>query len=158
VTAFKPLEDVTVNDINLTYDISVTGFLIGVQRSVDLMEDGGRIIAVSGNDTHTFMPLHGLLASAKSALETLVRQLAVEQAENDIKVNAVNPGILDKENYYTTVSDETEEAIADLTERTPKQDAVPLESAAEAIVTFAEPRHEWVTGEVLHVDGGLIAR
>ncbi|MCY4729923.1 SDR family oxidoreductase [Natronomonas gomsonensis] len=157
VTAFKPLTEVTPQDISLTYDLGVTGFLLAAQHSIERMDEGGRIIAVSGNDSHTFMPLHGLLGSAKAALECLVRYLAVEQANNGITVNAVNPGLLDKDNYYTSISEETAAAMAELEEQTPKEGAVPPSAVAEGIVTLAEPRSEWITGEVLNVDGGLAA-
>lgn len=157
VTSFKPIREVSAKDIDLTYDIAVKGFVLGAQRALDLMDDGGRIVAVTGNDNHTYMPLHALLGSAKSALENLVRYLAVEEADNDVEVNAVNPGLLDKENYYAKVSEETASAVDKLTSETPKG-AVPLRSAAEGIVALADPRHEWITGEVLHVDGGLHAR
>ena len=157
VTAFKPLAEVTAKDVSLTYDLGVTGFLLAAQNAIDRMEEGGRIVAVSGNDSHTFMPLHGLLGSAKAALECLVRYLAVEQADDGIVVNAINPGLLDKENYYTSISDETAAAMADLEEQTPKGGAVPPSAVAEGTVALAEPRNEWITGEVLNVDGGLAA-
>lgn len=155
VTAFKPLTEVTPKDIDLTYDLSVTGFLLATQRAVELMDDGGRIVAISGNDSHTCLPLHGLLGSAKAALECLVQYLAIELAENDIAVNAVNPGPLDKDNYYTSVSEETAAAMQDLSERMPKDKTVPLSAVADGIVMLSEPGREWITGEVLQVDGGL---
>jgi NAD(P)-dependent dehydrogenase (short-subunit alcohol dehydrogenase family) len=157
VTAFKPLAEVTAKDVSLTYGLGVTGFLLAAQNAIDRMDEGGRIVAISGNDSHTFMPLHGLLGSVKAALECLVRYLAVEQADAGIAVNAVNPGLLDKENYYTSISDETAAAMAELEERTPKDSAVPPSAVAEGVVALAEPRNEWITGEVLNVDGGLAA-
>lgn len=157
VTAFKPLAEVTPKDVSLTYGLGVTGFLLAAQHSIDRMGEGGRIVAVSGNDSHTFMPLHGLLGSAKAALECLVRYLAVEQADDGIAVNAVNPGLLDKDNYYTSISEETAATMEELEGRTPKGSAVPPSAVAEGIVTLAEPRNEWVTGEVLNVDGGFAA-
>jgi NAD(P)-dependent dehydrogenase (short-subunit alcohol dehydrogenase family) len=157
VTAFKPLDEVTVKDIALTYDLGITGFLLATQRALDLMDEDGCVVAVSGNDSHTYMPLHGLLASAKTALECLVRYLAVEQAQHGIRVNAVNPGPLRKDNYYASVSSETAAAMDELEERVPKGDTVPLDAVAESVALLADPRNEWVTGEVLHVDGGLAA-
>lgn len=155
VTAFKPLDEVTKKDVVLTYDLGVSGFLLATQRALNLMGEDSCVIAVSGNDSHTYMPLHGLLASAKAALECLVRYLAVEQAENGIRVNAVNPGPLRKDNYYASVSAETAAAMEELEERVPKGDTVPLDAVAESVALLADPRNEWVTGEVLHVDGGL---
>lgn len=157
VTAFKPLDEVTAKDVALTYDLGVTGFLLATQRALDLMDEDGCVVAVSGNDSHTYMPSHGLLASAKAALECLVRYLAVEQAANGIRVNAVNPGPLQKENYYASVSDETAAAMEDLEARVPNGGAVPLDAVAESVALLADPRNDWVTGEVLHVDGGLSA-
>lgn len=158
VTAFKPLDEVTPKDVSLTYGLGVTGFLVATQEALDLMDEGGSVIAVSGNDSHTYMPLHGLLASAKAAMECLVRYLAVEQAAAGVRVNAVNPGLLDKENYYTGVSAETAAAMEALEAQTPMGGAVPPSAVADTIVMLAGPGTEWVTGQVLNVDGGLSAR
>lgn len=157
VTAFKPLDEVTQKDIDLTFDVCINAFLFGAQRALELLNDGGRIIAVSGNDSYKYMPLHGLLGGAKAALEQLVSYLAVEQASRGISVNAVNPGIIDKPggNYYTSLTDETEAAMARMREQIPMGRAPNAEEVAGAILMLAGDDAQWVTGQVVNVDGGL---
>lgn len=157
VTAFKALDEVTEKDISLTFDVCINAFLLGSQRALELMNEEGRIIAVSGNDSYKYMPLHGLLGGAKAALEQLVSYLAVEQAPRNIPVNAVNPGIIDKpeENYYTTLTNETEAAMAQMREEIPMGRAPTAEEVADAILMVAGDDAQWVTGQTINVDGGL---
>jgi enoyl-[acyl-carrier protein] reductase III len=76
-TAFKPLLEVKPHHLEKTYAITIGAFLAIVQRIAPSMPAGGRIVAISGMDTHRFVAGHGVLASAKAALEALTRYLAV---------------------------------------------------------------------------------
>ncbi len=73
-------------------------FLLATKRALGLIGDS-RNVTSSGNDSYTHPPLHGLLASAKSALETLVQYLVIDQVDNGIRVNAVNSDPFCKDNY-----------------------------------------------------------
>src|SRR5439155_409162 len=68
-TAFKPLLEVKPHHVEKTYAISVGAFLQMVQRIAPRMPGGGRIVTISGMDTHRYVAGHGVLASAKAALE-----------------------------------------------------------------------------------------
>jgi NAD(P)-dependent dehydrogenase (short-subunit alcohol dehydrogenase family) len=156
VTRFKPLSEVTMKDISLTFGLSVNGFILATQRAIDLMDSGGRIISVSG--AMSYMPYNGLLDSAKSAMEQLTRYFAIEHADDNINANAIRPGVLAKEdNYFTELDDETREFIEFLVEKTPKKRAGELDEVAAVVLMLASDEAEWITGEVIDVNGGLSA-
>jgi NAD(P)-dependent dehydrogenase (short-subunit alcohol dehydrogenase family) len=84
--------EVTPHHVEKTHAISIGSFLQIVQVIAPRMGEGGRIVTISGMDTHRYVAGHGVLASAKGALETLTKSLAVEAGPRGITVNAVNPG------------------------------------------------------------------
>src|SRR5207245_4748430 len=94
-TAFKPLLEVKPHHVEKTYAITLGAFLQTVQRIAPRMPRGGRIVSISGMDTHRYVAGHGVLASAKAALEALTRYLAVELGPPGITANSVNPGYVD---------------------------------------------------------------
>src|SRR5436305_10196944 len=106
-TAFKPLLEVKPHHVEKTYAITVGAFLQMVQRVAPRMPGGGRIVTISGMDTHRYVAGHGVLASAKAALEALTRYLAVELGPRGITVNAVNPGYEDTDYVPHYFGDET---------------------------------------------------
>src|SRR5881628_185875 len=70
------------------------------------MPPSGRIVTISGMDTHRYVAGHGILASAKAALEALTRYLAVELGPRGITVNAVNPGYVETDSVAMYLADE----------------------------------------------------
>ncbi|MGK5088026.1 SDR family oxidoreductase [Bdellovibrionota bacterium FG-2] len=70
-TAFKNLLELKSHRIDKTLNMTIKGFILGVQRAVALMPQGGWVVTVSGMDTLKAVPRHGLLGGAKAALETL---------------------------------------------------------------------------------------
>ncbi|MBM4442523.1 MAG: SDR family oxidoreductase, partial [Candidatus Rokubacteria bacterium] len=94
-TAFRPLLEQKPHNVQKTFAISVDSFVAAVQHAAPAMADGGRIVVVSGIDSHQAMTGHGVLGAAKAAMESLVRSLALELGPRGITVNAVSPGLLD---------------------------------------------------------------
>jgi NAD(P)-dependent dehydrogenase (short-subunit alcohol dehydrogenase family) len=160
VTAFEPLAEVSRKEIDLTFDLSVHAFVLSVQRALPLMDEGGCVVGVSGMDSHTAMPGHGLLGAAKSAQETLTRYLAVEHGGDDVRINSVNVGVseTDSSEYYFGSSDEAAAFGEMLVEQTPLGDTTPPESVATAVAMLCGDDAGGVTGQVLNVDSGLSAR
>src|ERR1700730_4775442 len=77
-TAFKPLLEVKPHNLARTFDLSVGGFLATVQEAVKAMGKNERVIMVSGIDSVRMLSGHGVLGAAKSALESMVRDLSFE--------------------------------------------------------------------------------
>jgi NAD(P)-dependent dehydrogenase (short-subunit alcohol dehydrogenase family) len=98
------------------------------------------------------MPYHASVAMAKGAVEGLTRSLAAEFAPN-IRVNAIAPSITDTPMASKILStDEKKEASA---KRHPLKLIGKAEDIANAAYYFLSDQSAWVTGQILHVDGGI---
>lgn len=155
-TAFKPLLEVKPHHIEKTFAITVTGFVISCQRAAELMRGRkGKIVAISGYDVHTFLPRHGVLGAAKSALETLVKYFAVELAPLGINVNAVNPGFLATTSTKIYMGDLYDE-IKRLNEQiTPRGRVTDGQEIADVVMFLCSNQADWICGQTIRADGGL---
>ena len=155
-TAFKPLLDIKPHHIEKTFAITVTGFVVACQRSAELMQNRkGKIVAISGYDTHTFLPRHGVLGAAKSALETLVKYFAVELAPIGINVNAVNPGFLATTSTKIYMG-EFYDDIKNLNEQiTPRGRVTEGKEIADVVMFLCSEAADWICGQTIRADGGL---
>jgi 3-oxoacyl-[acyl-carrier protein] reductase len=109
----------------------------------------GRIVCVVSGQSQGPMVGELAYATTKGGLEMLVRQLAPELMRLGITVNAVNPGVTDT--YWIT--DEIRPALL---ERMPAGRLGQAEDAARAIAWLCSPEAEWVTGQVIHSEGGFV--
>lgn len=154
-TAFKPLLEVKPHNVARTFDLSVGGFLAMVQEASKHMDNGGRVIMISGIDSVRMLPGHGVLGAAKAALESMVRDLAFELGPRDITVNGVNVGYMDTDSsrYYFGAEFET------MTQRSASRCALgrlpTLEEIASAVCLLCMPEASYITGQTIMVDGGL---
>ena len=155
-TAFKPLLDVKPHHIEKTFAITVTGFVLGCQRSAALMKGlKGKIVAISGYDTHTFLPRHGVLGAAKSALETLIKYFAVELAPMGINVNAVNPGFLATTSTKIYMGDLYDKVKKLNEEITPRSRVTAGKEIADIVMFLCSDEADWICGQTIRADGGL---
>src|ERR1700730_11222395 len=94
---FQPPMDITLEQWDAAFNSQAKAFLVAVREAVALMGDGGRIFAITyaeGSRTGGLQPWVGM-GSAKAALGSLVRYLAVAVAKRGITVNAISPGWTD---------------------------------------------------------------
>lgn len=155
-TAFKPLLETKPHHIEKTFAITVTGFVLGCQQAAKLMEGRhGKIVAISGYDTHTYLPRHGVLGAAKSALETLVKYFAVELAPLKINVNAINPGFIASTStqiylgeFYETLKRANEQI-------TPRGGVTSGKELADVVMFLCSEEASWICGQTIRTDGGL---
>jgi len=119
-----------------------------------LMPKGGAIVTVSGMDTLRAVPLHGLLGSAKAALENLTAHAAHELAPFGIRVNGVNPGFFDSESTRKYLGPAVPYVHAAAAKQSPFRRLPQLEEIANVILFLASSRSSWICGQTLKVDGG----
>jgi len=153
-TAFKPLSEIKEHHIAKTMNITVTAFVLAMNAFKSLMPAGAKVVTVSGIDTKKYCANHGLLAAAKSALETLTRYYAVEWASEKIFVHGVNPGLVDTDSLKIYFGSSYEEYKASLSSLVPMGKLMPTEDVAELISFLCTPAADWMNGETLVADGG----
>ena len=154
-TSFRPLLDATPRHIDRTFAISVTGFLRLVQQAMPMLEASGhgRVVAVSGADTVTWIPAHGILAAAKAALESMVAYLACEVGERGVSVIGVNPGWIDGDSLQMMLGPFYESA-SELERRThPMRATMSPDDVAESVVALCTDAARLMSGSVVRADG-----
>jgi enoyl-[acyl-carrier protein] reductase III len=158
-TAFRPLLEQKAHNVEKTFAISVESFITAVQEVAPLMHDGGRIVVVSGIDSHQAMTGHGVLGAAKAAMESLVRSLALELGPRGITVNAVSPGLLDTDSSRLYVEQglgvKWDEASARIARVTPVRRLGTADDVASLVAYLASDTAGFLTGQTILLDGGL---
>lgn len=154
-TALKPLLALKMHQIDKTFAISVRHFILMTQLAFPLLEStSGRIIAISGADTVGYIPTHGLLAAAKSSMETLVRYLAAELGPSGVTAVGVLPGYIDTDSIRMMTGPLYETLKQAEVESHPLREAATPEAAAEAVALLCLPEARWLNGQVVQNDGG----
>jgi 3-oxoacyl-[acyl-carrier protein] reductase len=153
---FAPLQDITADHFHKMFDLNVLGLLLTTQEAVKHFgPEGGSVINIS-SVVSTAAPAGGSVYSAtKGAVDTITRSLAKELGPRKIRVNAINPGMVETEGVRDSGIAESEmrrqyEAQAPLGRIGQPQDIGP------AAVFLASPESGWITGETLRVAGGYI--
>jgi NAD(P)-dependent dehydrogenase (short-subunit alcohol dehydrogenase family) len=157
--AILPMADATAEKIASIFAVNVLGpSLLSAAALPYLAASKGSIVNVSSTFGHK--PIAGLshYAASKAALDQLTRCWALELAPRGVRVNAIAAGPTETGALTGMMSLSPEQAEA-VKER--ERERIPLkrrgnpEEVARWIVALADPAAEWVTGQVITVDGGL---
>lgn len=159
-TAFRPLLDQKPYNIELTLNISVVSFIAAVQAAVPLMAGRpGRIVGISGIDSHQAMIGHGVLGAAKAGMESLVRALALELGPRGITVNGVNPGIIETDSSHMYMERglgrDWATTSAKIVEMTPVRRLGTGEDVAGLVAYLVSDAASFLTGQTILIDGAL---
>jgi enoyl-[acyl-carrier-protein] reductase (NADH) len=138
----------------MTLDVMAHSLVYWAQDVVGrgLMGAGGRIFAMTSSGGTRVLPYYGPVSAAKAALESHVRQLAVELAPRSIAANAIRAGVTAtpaarKIPGYDSLEDWARK-------RNPSGRLTTPDDVARAIVALSHPDTAWITGNVIGVDGG----
>ena len=156
-TAFKPLLELKMHQIDKTFAITIRHFILLAQLGFPLLQPrGGRIVAVSGADTAGYIPGHGLLAAAKAGMETLVRYLACELGPLGVTAVGVLPGYIDTDSIRLMAGPFHPQLLAAEERTHPLRTAATPDDAAEAVALLCRPDARWLNVEIVRTDGGGI--
>ena len=151
----EPLKEaVSQAQMDMTLDVMAHSLVYWVQEVVvrGLMGEGGRVFAMTSAGGSRALPYYGPVSAAKAALESHVRQLALELAPRKITVNSIRAGVTETPSSMKIPGYEELKAMA--LRRNPSGRMTTPEDVARAIVVLSHPDAYWVTGNVIGVDGG----
>lgn len=154
-TAFKPLLEIRPHHLDKTFSLTIGGLMSLVQGAAGLMSDGGRVVAVSGWDSFRALPGHGLLGAAKAAMESLVRQWAVELGPQGVIVSGVCPGPIVTDSFRIYAKDEWDVYEKAWLPYSPLGRFGEPHEIAKIIAFLASTDNTWITGQTIIADGGL---
>ena len=98
VFAYLPLQDVTEKEFHRQFDTNVLGLLLTSKRAAKQFgEKGGCIINIGSVASTLTPPASSIYAATKSAVDSITRVLAKELGPQNIRLNSINPGVIDTE-------------------------------------------------------------
>jgi 3-oxoacyl-[acyl-carrier protein] reductase len=154
VYEFTPIEAVTEDQYRKMFDVNVLGVLLSTQAALKHLGEGGSVINISSAVTSLLPPQSAVYAGTKGALDVITGVLAAELGPRKIRVNAINPGIVETEGTQAAgfIGSEFEKnAVA----QTPLGRTGRPDDIATVAVFLASEDARWLTGEKLTASGGL---
>jgi enoyl-[acyl-carrier protein] reductase III len=148
---------VTPSQWDTAYRCQSRAFLVGVQEASSLLNDGGRVVALSywpGSHLGGFLP-YAAMGSNKAATEAMCRYFAVALAPRGITVNAVCPGLTD-DSIVNALPQEAQDAILGWLRSgwNPMGRPGTPADVAGAVAALCSQDASWITGQTIVVDGG----
>lgn len=150
----KPEEAITQAQMEMTMDVMANSLVYWTQGLINrnLLRKGGRIFAMTSSGGHTMIPHYGAVSAAKAALESHVRQLAMELGPLGITANAIMAGVTDTPALRKIPGNMKMIEVARA--KNPGGRLTTPEDVARAIALLSEEHASWISGNVIGVDGG----
>lgn len=152
---FAPLENVTAEHFHKLFDLNVLGLILASQEAVKHFGPaGGNIVNISSLAATAAFPTTSVYSATKAAVDAVTKALAKELGPRNIRVNSINPGMVETEGVRSA-------GIAEGDFRKQIESQTPLgrigqpQDIAPAAVFLASADSAWITGETLYISGGL---
>ena len=127
---------------------------IGASIALHLAAEGGSIINISSVVATSAPPAASVYSATKAAVDAVTRSLAQELGPRKIRVNSINPGMVETEGFHAAGIHESD-LRKQVEAQTPLGRIGQPQDIAPAAVYLASSDSAWVTGETLYVTGGL---
>ncbi|WP_029605351.1 glucose 1-dehydrogenase [Kozakia baliensis] len=154
VYEFATIEEITEEHFHRLFNINVLGTLLTTQAAVHHLSAGSSIINISSVASRLTLPGSAVYSGTKGAIDVITGSLARELGPKQIRVNAINPGLVETEGTQSagvSGSDMEKGIIA----QTPLGRTGQIQDIAPVAVFLASDDSRWVTGETLITSGGL---
>ncbi len=152
---FAPLEEVTEEEFHRQFNTNVLGLLLTTQAAVkDFGPNGGSVINIGSVVTRLTPPHSSVYAATKGAVDAISGVLAKELGPKKIRVNSLNPGMIETEGTHTAgfIGSEFEKQMAS---QSPLGRIGQPKDIASIAVFLASDDSGWFTGETLTASGGI---
>jgi len=154
VYEFLPLENLSEDHFHKQFNLNVLGLLLASQAAAKLFDGaGGSIINISSIVSTLAVPNAAVYSGTKGAVDAITRSLASELGPRGIRVNAINPGMVETEGTHSagiTESDMRRQVQA----QTPLGRTGQPRDIVGAAVFLASAESSWITGENFVISGG----
>jgi NAD(P)-dependent dehydrogenase (short-subunit alcohol dehydrogenase family) len=148
------------------FAVNVKSVYLAARFALPHLRQGGHgaIVVISSVQAHVAQPGVAAYAASKGALDSLVRAMAIDEAPNGVRVNAVCPGSVDTpmlrasaRRFSDGTDDGTQSLVDDWGRAHPLGRVATPREVAEVVAFLAGDRASFITGEDIRVDGGLLA-
>ncbi len=152
---FASLEEITAEHFHRLFDLNVLGLILATQEAAKHFgPDGGSVVNVSSLVSTLGVPSAAVYSATKAAVDAVTRSLAKELGPRKVRVNSINPGMIETEGFRAAWIAESE--LRRQTEaQTPLGRIGRPDDIAPAAVYLASEDSAWMTGETLYISGGL---
>ena len=152
---FAPIEAVTEEHFHKQFDLNVLGLILASQQAAKHFgAEGGSIVNISSIVSTGRIPYSTVYSATKAAVDAATRALSAELGPRKIRVNAINPGMVDTEGYRSAGINESD-LRKQVEAQTPLGRIGTPEDIAPAVIFFASSDSAWITGESLYITGGF---
>jgi 3-oxoacyl-[acyl-carrier protein] reductase len=155
VYAFAPLEEITAELFHKQYDLNVLGLLLTTKEATKYFNgDGGSVINISSAVTTLYPPGSATYTGTKAAVDAITVILSRELGPKGIRVNAINPGLIETEGVHSQgfIGSEFQKGIE---AQTPLGRIGQPDDIAPAAVYLASADAKYITGQTLNISGGI---
>jgi 3-oxoacyl-[acyl-carrier protein] reductase len=154
VFVWLPLQDVNEKEFHRQFDTNVLGLLLASKRAAKQFgEKGGCIINIGSVASTLTPPTASIYAATKCAVDGITRVLAKELGPRNIRVNSINPGVIDTEG--ARAMDAYEQVANAMKTLTPLGRTGMPEDIGLIAAFLASDEARWLTGEIILGSGGL---
>jgi len=150
-----PLEEVTETEFHREFNTNVLGLILATQEAVKHFgAEGGSVINIGSGATEFTSPSTVVYTATKGAVDAITGVLAKELGPKKIRVNSINPGVVETEGTHATgfIGSDLEKQL--LSETPLGRLGQPADIAPVAVFLASEDS-EWLTGDILLASGGL---
>lgn len=152
---FSPLDDITPEHFHKQFNLNVLGLILATQEAAKHFgPEGGNIVNTSSVVATLAPPAGTVYSATKAAVDSITKTLAKELGPRKIRVNSVNPGMVETEGLHSA-GIHGSDFQADMVRQTPLGRIGQPHDIAPAVVFLVSPDSSWVTGENLTIAGGV---
>ena len=152
---FAPLEQISEEHFHKQFNLNVLGLLLTTQEAVKYFgPEGGSVINLSSVVGVNPLPGAAVYSATKAAVDAVTKSLAKELGPKKIRVNSINPGMVETEGVHAAGFLETE-FPKQIVAQTPLGRIGQPQDIGKVAAFFASDDSGWVTGETLLISGGM---